>query len=349
MHWIGFDSERLKSPQSGLGKFCEYLGKALVKSGKFDYLFFQKKKTPRIFPEPAQYAPLYDHNKLMGVSAGVDLWHCTHQLSSYLPLDKKIPVVTTIHDLNFLHTAGSEGKIKRKLSHVQHLVNRSQAVVFISKFTQQEASEHLNLEGKIQTVIYNGPALDENHRNHTEFKHPRPYFFSVGLITRKKNFHTLVPLLKYFPSHDLIIAGNRSDKYAGQMVDTARKLGVADRLILTGEITEREKADYFHHCDAFMFPSLAEGFGLPALEAMHFGKPIFLSNEGSLPEIGGNAAYYFPSFDEEEMVQTVRKGMANHGEDMVKIMKQRAEEFCWKKAADAYEELYLQVLSGSAK
>jgi hypothetical protein len=57
MAWVGFDSERLKNPQSGLGKFCEFLGNALLEEKRFDFQFFQKQKTERLFPVPALYTP----------------------------------------------------------------------------------------------------------------------------------------------------------------------------------------------------------------------------------------------------------------------------------------------------
>lgn len=346
MAWIGFDSERLKNPQSGLGKFCEFLGNALLQEARFDMQFFQKKKTKRIFPKPAQYGKLYDHNKFMGVSTGVDLWHCTHQLSNYLPSDKDIPVVTTIHDLNFLHTGTIEFKVKRKLAKVQNIIDRSTALVFISQFTANEVAQHLDIGGKITRVIYNGPALPQNGEAAYGSERKRPYFFSIGLITEKKNFHTLIPLLREFPEHELVIAGNRSDSYANRILEKAKKLGVQDRLILTGEITEAEKVTYYKNCEAFLLPSLAEGFGLPVVEAMHFGKPVFLSTAGSLPEIGGSEARYWPNFEPAEMAQVLRRGLTEFSEDgsVREAMINRAEQFSWKKAAEAYSELYTRVL-----
>ncbi len=344
---IGFDSERLKNPNNGLGKFCEYLGKALMSRGDFQIQFFQKKKTEHCFSDPATYGFLYDHHKIMGVQAEVDIWHCTHQLSKYLPVDRKIPVLTTIHDLNFLHEGSSTFKIKRKLDKVQRLIDRSSALVFISEFTKAEAESHLDVKGLPSRVIYNGPALPTQLQPDMSSVRKKPFFFSVGLITAKKNFHVLLPLLKAFPDHEWIIAGDRSDAYAGLLVTEARKLGVGDRLVLTGVVTEQEKVEYYRQCEAFLFPSLAEGFGLPALEAMHFGKPVFLSPLGSLKEIGGEAAFYYPDFSAETITDTVRKGMADFFADAAKrkMMEERAAQFSWERAAGDYAGMY-RFLSG---
>lgn len=348
MAWVGFDSERLKTPQSGLGKFCEFLGNALLEDNRFDFQFFQKKKTKRIFPKPAQYGKLYDHNKFMGVSTGVDLWHCTHQLSSYLPSDKSIPVLSTIHDLNFLYESSHEFKIKRKLGKVQQLIDRSSALVFISQFTSDQVHKYLEIPDIPTEIIYNGPALPQSEETEAKPEKRRPFFFSIGLISEKKNFHTLVPLLLEFPEHELIIAGNRSDAYAAKILGKAQKLGVEDRLVLTGEISEKQKVKYFRDCEAFFLPSLAEGFGLPVVEAMHFGKPVFLSTFGSLPEIGGEAAFYWDSFEPAAMTETLRRGLQRFSEDPVlaETLRQHAARFSWKEAARSYGDLYERLLRG---
>jgi glycosyltransferase involved in cell wall biosynthesis len=343
---IGFDSERMKNPNSGLGKFCEYLGHALLPRNEFQFQFFQKKKTERYFPEPASYGHLYNHHKIMGVPAEVDIWHCTHQLSKYLPIDRKIPVITTIHDLNFLYDGATKSKIKRKLDRVQHLLDRSAALVYISEFTKAEVEHHLDTKGLPNRVIYNGPALPLQLPMDMPPVRKKPFFFSIGLITAKKNFHVLLPLLNAFPDHEWVIAGDRRDAYAGHLVTEARKKGVGNRLVLTGVVTEQEKIEYYRQCEAFLFPSMAEGFGLPALEALHFGNPVFLSPLPSLKEIGGTSAFYFSDFSEEVVINTVRNGLVDFNADSTRksLMQQLASLFSWEQAAASYSEMYLSLV-----
>src|ERR1700751_128658 len=128
-------------------------------------------------------------------------------------------------------------------------------------------------------------------------------------------------------------------------MEEAAKFGVADRVKITGPISEEDKAWYYKNCAAFVFPSLAEGFGLPVIEAMHFGKPVFLSTLTSLPEIGGNAAFYFDSFDPEAMQQVFKNGMeqfyAENWEDKVKA---HAMKFNWDETAKQYLALYEECL-----
>ena len=94
-----------------------------------------------------------------------------------------------------------------------------------------------------------------------------------------------------------------------------------------------------------MFPSIAEGFGLPVIEAMHFGKPVFLSKFTSLPEVGGNVAYYFDNFNAAHMQSVFAKGMQDfeNRKPQKEIMEQAAK-FSWDKAAIQYLELYAECL-----
>ena len=91
-------------------------------------------------------------------------------------------------------------------------------------------------------------------------------------------------------------------EYEARILEIAKKIGVADRLVMTGLISEEQKYRYLKECSLFVFPSIAEGFGLPVIEAMAFGKKVLLSRHTCLPEIGGDHAYYLDS-DGEEFIE----------------------------------------------
>ena len=102
-------------------------------------------------------------------------------------------------------------------------------------------------------------------------------------------------------------------------------------------------AFYLQNCEAFVFPSLCEGFGLPPIEAMAYGKPVFLANRTSLPEIGGEFAFYWDNNDPESMAEVFREGMnvyQNNRETYQLELKMRAESFDWKKTAAEYLQVY---------
>ena len=75
------------------------------------------------------------------------------------------------------------------------------------------------------------------------------------------------------------------DIFTRQTFHDGQKHNLQDRVICTGKISEFDKQYYLKHCTAFVFPSLREGFGIPPIEAMRFGKPVFISNNTSLPEV----------------------------------------------------------------
>jgi glycosyltransferase involved in cell wall biosynthesis len=94
-----------------------------------------------------------------------------------------------------------------------------------------------------------------------------------------------------------------------------------------------------------VFPCRAEGFGLPVIEAMHFGKPVFLARKASLPEVGGDVAYYFENFEPEHMQKVFNNGMHdfNTRKPVDAIVKQ-AEKFSLDNAANQHCALYEECL-----
>ena len=145
---------------------------------------------------------------------------------------------------------------------------------------------------------------------------------------------------------ELIIAGINDTLYAKKVMDEARRYNVEKRLKLIGPITENEKHWYYKNCKAFVFPSIGEGFGLPVVEAMYFGKPVFLSKYTSLPEVGGDAAYYFNDFSPESMQHVFEKGMNDFkNNNRVAAIKQHAASFDWNKTAKEYLEIYRKLSS----
>ena len=118
-------------------------------------------------------------------------------------------------------------------------------------------------------------------------------------------------------------------------------MGAADRLHILGPVTEADKAWYLKHCEAFFLPSLAEGFGAPVVEAMNFGRPIFLSNLTSLPEIGGDAAFYFENFEPGHMRDVFEEGMKKYAQGNLKQrIINRAADFSWEISAQQYVDVY---------
>ena len=113
-------------------------------------------------------------------------------------------------------------------------------------------------------------------------------------------------------------------------------------------VSEAEKAALYAACRAFLFPSLCEGFGLPPVEAMRFGKPVFLSKLTSLPEIGGAAAFYWEMLEPEAMAAVVKKQLAafDASPSQAERLKQHAARFDWERCVEEYLQYYLDILNG---
>ena len=148
--------------------------------------------------------------------------------------------------------------------------------------------------------------------------------------------------MAFLPDFDLVIAGPAHSSYTSKIMEEARKWKVEDRVILAGEVSEEEKYRLYQNMEGLVFPSLAEGFGLPVVEAMGLGKSAFLSKMGSLPEIGGEFAHYFPNFEPEEMAEIVRRGLKNDrlNSGMKEQLIARSGLFTWDNAARGYSDIY---------
>ena len=325
------DAERLRDLNSGLGQVCLHLGRELVRQQPdgWKVTFLVPNGQTGVFgsPRSGQSASVIPVDYIesswlrkLWISGQYDVWHCLHQDSAYLP-QAGLPrgnaqLILTIHDLNFLERPDYSGAKKaRKLAALQRSVDRADAP---------------------------RPAfLGENEG---------PYFLFVGVVHPKKNVHTLLPLLEAFPDYRLVLAGPDGHPYAQHVREQAQKLGIADRLLMPGAVDESTKWWLYAHCDAFLFPSLSEGFGLPVAEAMTFGKPVFTSNLTSLPEVVGKEAYYFENFEPESMANVLHDGLHDFGQNSLRQerMKKRAAAFSWPDVAEEYWALYRELAGAVA-
>jgi len=349
---IIFDAERMKYPHTGLYHFCLNLGNAIVDQCPKDkeLFFYLNAKMPKIFGPDRQYIDQYSLQKFfMPRLRNFSIWHSTFQLTSYLPRHKSLKVVSTIHDLNFLKEGKSPQKIEGYLKKIQHTLDRADEIVAISNYVKRDLEDYCDLKGKEVSVIYNGNNIDPNLlQNLLTGSSPldQDYIFTIGTVNRKKNFHVL-PYLLVGNDLKLIISGIvHEPDYHKKIQDIAAKLNVADRVVLTGPVTEAEKYNYLKNCALFVFPSIAEGFGLPVIEAMSFGKKVLLSKHTSLPEIGGKEAFYMESMEPDDLMDFGKNKLMEliNFPSKEKEIKQWASQFTWQNAALQYWDIYNRLL-----
>jgi glycosyltransferase involved in cell wall biosynthesis len=120
---------------------------------------------------------------------------------------------------------------------------------------------------------------------------------------------------------------------------------------MPGEISDAHRTWLYENCDALLFPSLSEGFGLPVVEAMAHGKPVFMSDRTSLPEVGGSLGFYWKDFSPAHMLQVFQTGMATFRQDpeYARKLSAHAKSFSWQHTAAEYLKLYAELLAAAGE
>jgi glycosyltransferase involved in cell wall biosynthesis len=347
---VGILLDKLHRPNCGLGRVSIDFSKALVEFSKnnnhfqFQYFVFGKSNTQHLQKEKIQR--IRNLNRIIPARTYVDIFHELHQTPSFIITGGNKKIIT-IHDLNFLITK-SKRKAKRYLKEVQRTINKATAIVYISNFTKEICNKNLKINPlQKQKVIYNGVNITDDLPVKPSFVHENDkYLFTIGQFLPKKNFHVLIPFLKKLNMpYKLIIAGENNSSYGAYIRKIVNYYQIENSVIIPGVITESEKKYLYQNCEAFLFPSLAEGFGLPIIEAMLNKKPVFCSNKTSLQEIGDNNVYFWTTFEADEMVRIFKFGMTNFDENKKEKAYKYALQFTWQKNVEEYYNLYKEVLS----
>lgn len=363
---IVVDLEKLRHINCGLGRFSLHLGQELLRlaPGRFEPVFLLSPGAERHFPEGefeiSRVTPWRKERLLRWVRPVVapflgtpldDLWHMTNQLSKYRPLDPRVPVLLTIHDLAFLHEnpGGSrDRKARRKLADIQRKVDRSAAIVTDTRYVADDVRANLDVGDRPIHVVSLGlsppPAAAAARPACVP---PGPFVLSVGNCLPHKNFHVLFDLIDRLPGRQLVIAGKKATAYGEFLEREVTRRGLDRTVTLTGEVSDADRQWLYEHCEAFVFPSLSEGFGFPVLEALDAGRPVFISRTTCLPEIAGPHAVAFESFEPEAMAQTYRAGLTAWQADPSAAVRGRehAAGFAWAETARGYVRVYESILT----
>ncbi len=348
---ILIDLERLKYINTGLGQVCLNFGLELSKrySNEFDFTFLVPENFINYFGKNVKYAKVTFFRKFFPFFfKKYSLWYAIHQDSNYFPKNKLVPYILTIHDLNFLEEKSSK-KAKIRLKKIDKRINRAVKITSISNFTKKEVQKHIKSykTNDIQ-IIYNGIKTEQfKNVEKPNFIPDGDLLFTLGVVQKKKNQKVLLDFIKYIPkNYKLIIAGNDDSKYADEIKENIKKDNLSSQVIVTGEITNEEKFWLFKNCKAMLFPSLNEGMGMPPIEAMRFGKPVFASKKSSIPEICEDKAYYWENFEPKYMSDLFLEKIDDFYIDTSKpeILKKHSEKFLWKNNVEEYLKLFKQVL-----
>lgn len=354
---ILIDVERLKYPRSGIANVCISLIRGLdEKLCHFNYtLYGPEKNIPATQSDFKIINWKFWQKKIKINTSPFSLIHVTHQLSDYFHSKKSTQKkVVTLHDLNFLHDKSSARKIEKSKKLVQKNIGNADAIVCISEFVKDDflKNKHLfSLKNDVKVdVIYNGLTFPENETFSSEKKYDfidRKFILNIGVLFPKKNQEVLLNLITGNDRELVLITSSAKSEYKEKFLEKIKSLGLEKKVHILENVENNEKYFLLQHCESYCHPSLAEGFGIPPVEAMFLGKPVFLSNLTSLPEIGGDLAFYFNDFSSDSMKRIYDEGIEKFNADKENYtikLKDRASKFSYKRMAESYEGLYKRLL-----
>lgn len=268
-----------------------------------------------------------------------DVWHGLNQLGRIVPPWRTRHSMLTIHDLNTLYH-DSPKVVRRNLKKIAARLRHFDEVSTLTHHVEGDIRRHLGWHGPV-SVIANG-ARDLTSHPQTPIDGLVPGFLlHLSRMAPSKNPQALLEMADSWPEQRLVLAGPPSLD-SDRLREQARERGISN-LTVVQEVSDAQKAWLYAHCDGFLFPSLTEGFGLPPLEAMHFGKPVYLSRLTCLPEIGGSHAAYFDSFEPRAMRQLIESESPRlHAQ--TEAIRAHAARFTWDRAAGRYLDIYRRML-----
>src|SRR5581483_9191951 len=300
---LAYDARLSIGKYRGMGRFLrQFIGGyertfvGLSASGEVDGSLNLVASGPRLYPVWEQInipRQLCRHH--------VDVFLAPYNTAPFL-LPKHVRLIVVIHDLIFLErmesSSGSAyqraGRCYRRLI-VPRIVNRAEAIVTVSASTERLLREQLRINARKIWVIPNSLSGSWFDRPPTQ-RAQHPYILMVSGEAPSKNLKTAIKAYARYRhrSRDrrrLMIAGVK-DASQPEFQIIAQRFDVADAVQFIPYVSEEEMVSLYSGADLFLMTSLAEGFGIPLLEAFACGVPVVASDIDPLREIGGAAAMY---------------------------------------------------------
>jgi len=363
---IGFDISQTAESKAGCGFFADQLIRAIAQVDNlneytlypifYDYRPLNTEHATHVekknFKNSSKDAPDF----LKGCSDELDIIHSNNFRFPYGTMAKKI---VTIYDICFFEYPEYTTEANRLFCYQGTFDAMLQAdkIIAISQYTKKRLLHFFpNTDEKKIEVVYCGNRstllLEQKNQgilDKYDLKE-NDYFLSVGTIEPRKNYHALLSAFAEYRKKakhykKLCIAGGYGwleENFKEKIAD----LGLVDDVVVTGYVSDEELANLYRYCYTFIYPSWYEGFGLPVLEAMNFGKPVIASNVTSIPEITGKSAILINPHQPDE----ITVGMWRLEDDLALFNKladegkERASLFSWDKAAKETIKIYQDLL-----
>jgi glycosyltransferase involved in cell wall biosynthesis len=267
-----------------------------------------------------------------------------HGFDAFVPLLISSRLISAvIHDVIplFYEKFSTPSHRKNFENKINKLLRRVDLIITPSEYTRSLVSSLFNFQRIF--VIYSGYSASFRKLSSNEvfdFKKKKGldhFLLYVGVINLRKNITGLITAFKKvkkkFPSLKLVLISSYISRDSYAVEEEIRKYN--DDIILLTSVPQQELVYYYNSADIFIFPSFAEGFGLPVLEAMACGTPVIASRATAIPEVGGDAISYFDPYNFDEMAERIIELL----EDELKRKRisesglSRAKEFSWERGA----------------
>ena len=377
MH-IGIDGLPLTAAKTGVGHYTFELARALASaepSGQFEIVYPSTHQT--IGFDQLGSEPVPANLKLNRVRVGplgrrwwsaglpryikrsrLELFHGTNY---DVPLWRRCVTVLTIHDLSQLlhsetHEKRSVARARRRLPHMARLAD---AIITPTECVRRDVCEVLQVTREKVFAIPEAARSCFRPLPFAETADVRrrlgigdAFLLTVGTLEPRKNLAVLVKAFEEVGARrqddsQLVIAGGRG-WLSGPLFEAIAKSAVRDRIVLTDYLHDNDLRALYSSCQAFVFPSIDEGFGLPPLEAMACGAPVIASRIPALEETTGNAALLFGPNSSAELTSKILEVSRNENvrRHLSCAGQHQASKFSWEKTARMTLDVYQKALAG---
>jgi glycosyltransferase involved in cell wall biosynthesis len=280
---------------------------------------------------------------------GADL---LHSVASTGPVrTPRLRSVVTLHDVTFMDMPTFGRVTTWGMTQIMRRAARdADALIAVSAAGRDTIAAKLGLDPRRFTVVPHGmgdvpraaPADEAPIRDRLDLRHAGRIVLCLAAVRPHKNQELLIRALPELPDEITVVLAGRQEAYAERLRGIAAELGVDARVRLTGYLPDAEVERLWTLADCAAFPSRAEGFGLPILEAMARGVPVACSDIAVLREVGGDIPVYFDAADPSSAAAAIRAAL-DDGERGLRGA-ERARGFSWADAATGTMEAYERAL-----
>lgn len=366
---IGIDATAVSGSEGvGMQSYAANLTRSLLElDSRNEYVVYCRRALPEVFRPLAgracfRIAPLGSRKaceQLWLAAAAprdrLDLLHCMCSL----PLGYRGASVLTVHGLSWRIFPEVFTTALRWywILTAERTMKKATRLVSISGWTKGVVARRLGIPEERIDVVHHGVDVDQFAAPEVEsrveevrkrYGLPQRFLVHVGSLIPVKNLPALVraygALIAARPDLaevQLVLVGG-AGWGAQEVREQIRASRLEDRVHLTGFVPEPDLPALYRAAELFVFPSLYEGFGIPALEAMASGTPLVCSRASCLPEVVGGAGLFFDPHDEGQMTEAMARALSDEAlrEALAERGRERAPRFSWKATAEGTLEAY---------